>query len=200
MTEQLKNLEINNEKKTLKWFEYLYLIAIYYHSFCTINASIFAYNNAKTPIFLLQFFPFLEKIMQIRNPDYSVSEKSIIYSLIIVDIIRRPIIPLSRIIKFNVLLTYLIEFSFIIVFSIWEIFITKDIVIFNNQFRSEHNIHDIFFSILWIAYLALYLYCTNVAFQKKYPKFIKPFDKIVPSLHYYLNIKQGSEKLKRRGY
>ena len=35
------------------------------------------------------------------------------------------------------------------------------------------------------------------SFRKKYPKFLKPFDKITPSIHFYLNLKRSTKSSKK---
>ncbi len=176
--------------KTLKISEYLYLIAIFYYSLCALNSSVFNYNNGVVPTFLTEFFPFLAHLMKPKNSDYNASNKSIIIYFIVIDLIRRPIIPFSRIVKFNIVLTYLIEFSFLILAQIWEIFVTREIIVPGDQFREKRGVYDIFYSIIWLIYASIYIYCAILAFQNKYPKFSRPFEKIVPSIHMYLNKKQ----------
>ncbi len=185
---------IAEKEKNLKLFEYIQLFSIYFYSFCSINSSIYLYNNGSIPTYFLDLFPFLYKIMNIRTTEYFSSDKSLLLHLIIIDLIRRPFIPLSRIIKFNLILTYMFEFSLIIVVYFWDLLISKDIQIVSTELRSEAYIHNPFYSVIWIFYAIIYIYCLIFAFQKKYPIFGKPFHKIVPSIHYYLDLRMPIEK------
>ena len=72
-----KNSKENNKNKSLKWFEYLYLIAIYYYSFSTLNSSIVTHNGNQNPIIFGEYLPFLTQLMEIENNAHSVTDKSI---------------------------------------------------------------------------------------------------------------------------
>jgi hypothetical protein len=181
---ETKNIK---RKKNLKLSEFLYLCIIYYYLFYALNGSIAYYNNDETPSLFLELFPGLEILTKGKNLDYNVSDRSILVYFIIIDLIRRPIIPFSRIVKFNIVLTYLMEFSLIIVSQLWEIFATKNIIVLNGEFREEASMYDTFYSIVWIIYAIIYIYCSVCAFQGKYPRFFKPFNSLPNSIHLYLN-------------
>ncbi len=83
----------------------------------------------------------------------------------------------------------MLEFSVTIITYFWELLVLKDIQIISNKFINEDFIYDPYYSTIWIFYLFIYIYCAIFAFQKKYPKFQKPFNKIVPSIHYYLDLR-----------
>ena len=170
------------------------LIGIYLYAFCGLNATIFDYLDDNFD-FLVELFPFINYLGSRHIQMFQSSEKSIFMHLLIIDILTKTKLPLSIIVKFNIVLILILEMFMTVIIFFWDLVTAKDI-----KFESEFELLEIysyydnlFYISIWIFYFILYLYCFVCAIQEKYPKFPGFAQKLIESINFYF-YKQNKKK------
>lgn len=164
-------------------YENIQIILVYLYAFLSLNTTISGYFG-EIPDFLIEYFPYFERIIgyQIRN--FQSSDRSIFMYLIIINILTRTTLPLSKMAKFNIILILIFEMVISLIVHILDFIMNRDLNILT-EFESTtpfYYYENVFYSGLWVFYFFLYLYCFIYAIQKKYPKFPGSAQKITDSI------------------
>lgn len=183
----------NNITKT--FLEPISIFILYFFSLCSLNSTI-CYYYQEAPDFLFDYIPFIETLMTPRSIEYIISDRSLFLYFIIIELIKKPFIKISRLLKFNFIFIILSEIILMFIVLLWELFLNKNIEIGDDlDYETDSIVDNIFYSFVWLTYFCIYLYAVYCAINKRYPQklFLK---KVSSSINYIIDLKAKNKKNK----
>jgi lysylphosphatidylglycerol synthetase-like protein (DUF2156 family) len=148
------------------------------------------------PEFLFKFFPFLEPILDIKILQIlATPEKTFILYLIIIELLlNRSTFSFSILIKYNVLLIFILEMLQNLLITYWDLLFTREFEVFNGTTVVLKSATMMFFSFLFILNFCIYFYSFFQSFKGNIPIFKGPFKFLSDSVAFWLQIKPRKEK------
>lgn len=188
-----------NSKKNQLTYQRFQLTFIYF--FATVVLVYTVKNSLGIfPELLFQLFPFLGKLLDLQVLKIlATPEKTfIIYLLVLEFIINRSVFNFSILIKFNVLLIFILEMIQNLAIGYWDLFFNREnqMIGINAIFVKGATIS--FFSIFFIFFLTLYFYAYVRSFQGTIPVFPTSLKFITDSVAFWLQIKPSENNQKRK--
>ena len=197
------------QKNTLKYKNTLQQIQLTFIYFFAIIVLIYSIKNSlgTFPPLLFTLFPFLEKVVNFQPLKIlATPEKTFILYLVVLEIlINRSIFNFSIIVKFNVLLIFILEMFQNLIASYWDLLFTRELEIpsINTNGILVKNMTVLFFYLLFVIFLIIYLYCYTRSLRGLFPTFPGYMQKIIDSVAFCLQIKTpnmrfGKEKEEKK--
>jgi hypothetical protein len=150
------------------------------------------------PEMLFQTFPFLTPIFDwslLRI--FATPEKTFVLYLIILEImINRSIFNFSIVIKFNVLLIFILEMIQNLSATYWELLFIRDLDVYSTSPPAyiPRVATMVFFSVFFVIFFGLYMYAFSQSFIGRIPVFPGPLRPLTDSVAFWLQIKKISNK------
>lgn len=179
-------------KKKPKIFERFQLTSIYFFAVVVLAYSI-KNSLGYFPELLTLIFPFFDKIFDIKALKILVApEKTFLLYLVILEIcLNRSSFNFSLLIKFNVLLIFLLEMLQNLLISFWDLFINRELEVFDGGMAAiMKNITVAFYSLLFLFFFALYLYSYVVSLKGHLPIYSGLLKYVTDSVAFWLQIKR----------
>jgi hypothetical protein len=144
------------------------------------------------PDILYTIVPFSKEILSIKLLGIFTSpEKTfVLYLLIIEIIINRPILKFSILVKFNILLIFLLEMLQNLVINWWDVLFTRELDIFHGEAYFNRSATIQFLTILFSFFYLLYVISYIAAMRGRFPVFPGILQKVVDSVAFWLQIKK----------
>ena len=182
-------------KKNYLIFQRFQLSFIYFFALVVLIYTIIN-SLGYFPEFLFKFFPFLEPILSIKALQIlATPEKTFILYLIIIELLlNRSTFSFSILIKYNVLLIFVLEMLQNLLITYWDILFTRELDIFNGTTVVVKSATMIFFSFLFILNFSIYFYSFFQSFKGNIPIFKGPLKFLSDSVSFWLQIKPAKEK------
>ena len=172
--------------------ECIQLSFIYFFAFVVLSYSIQGYLGG-FPEFIFHLFPFLQSILNITVLKIlATPEKTFIIYLVVLELLmRRSRYSFSLLVKFNILLIFVIEMFQNLLISYWDLLINREI---EYSFVGETGIYvqsiaNFFFITLYLFSTLTYLYCYLRSCAGRFPVFPGPTRFISDSVAFWLQIK-----------
>lgn len=180
-------------KKLLSGYPRLFLFVqlsfLYSYAILTLIFSITSINGS-FPEPLYKFVPFITEIFKIKFLRALVSpEKTFAMYLFVTDSILNSK-SASIILKYNLLLVFMIEMLGNLIISIWDLFVHRDISDGSIPFIFSYRSALYFFTTYFLFIYSVYIYCYLNSIQGKLVSFPKPFEKITESVGFWLHLKK----------
>jgi hypothetical protein len=177
-------------RKTLEIVE---LTILYFLALVTLIFSV-ANNLGHAPKVIYDCVPFAKSILAFSPFKFLASpEKTLlIYFLGIELIFNRKIF--SLLFKYNVLLVFILEMLENLFICYWDLFVSRDAEFFGENFIFSREGANFFFSIFFLVFYILYLYCYSSSIKGYFPKFPGPFKSVTDSIGFWFNIEIGAKK------
>jgi hypothetical protein len=182
------------QKKSQKYqrlFEQIQLTFIYF--FATVVLMFLIQSSiGYFPDILYSIVPFSKEILGIKLLGIFTSpEKTfVLYLLIIEVVINRPILKFSILVKFNILLIFLLEMIQNLVINWWDVLFTRELDIFHGEAYFNRSATIQFLTILFSFFYLLYVISYIAAMRGRFPIFPGILQKVVDSVAFWLQIKK----------
>jgi len=182
------------QKKTIKYkntFQRIQLTFIYFFAIVVLLYSIKT-SLGYFPEIIFKFFPFLQQLMDFQLLKIlATPEKTFILYLVVLEVlINRSIFNFSLLVKFNVLLIFILEMFQNLISSYWDLLFNREIEIIaagGGTFLKDLTI--LFFCFFFVSFLFIYLYCYFRALRGLFPAFPGPLQRLIESVAFWLQIK-----------
>lgn len=172
-----------------RFFLFIQLSFLYSYAILTLIFSI-ATINGSFPAPLYKFVPFITQIFKMTFLRALVSpEKTFAIYLFVTDSILNSK-STSIILKYHLLLVFMIEMLGNLAISIWDLFIHRDTSDGSIPFIFSYRSASYFFIAFFLFMYSVYIYCYLNAIQHKLVSFPKPFKKITDSVGFWLHVKK----------
>jgi len=186
-----------NSQKYKNIFQRIQLTFIYFFAIVVLTYSIRNFLGY-IPEIILQFFPFLEQILDIQFLKILASpEKTFIIYLIVLEIlINRSTFNFSLLVKFNVLLIFILEMLQNLLANYWDLIFGREIdtSLIGNNLIVSRNANIAFYVFLYLSFLFIYLYCYYKSMLGSFPTFPSFLQCVVDSVAFWLQIKTPTMK------
>jgi len=173
------------------FYEKIALTGIY---FCANSVLLYSVRmfSGYVPAFI-QDLPFLNFIFESRflrflgRPEQSY----VFYTFIFQFLIFKPIIRLSLLMRYNMLLLFTLEMIENFILGLWDTFLAREIMEGNAFLFGVYTkpISQGFLGIVYTLFFITYQYCYLCSLQNKYPKFPGEMRKISDSVLFWLKAK-----------
>jgi hypothetical protein len=171
-------------------FEGIQLTFIY---FFAIVVLIYTIKNSLgyIPEILYTIIPFLQQVLDFELLKILASpEKTfILYLLVLELLINRSSFQFSLLVKFNVLLIFILEMLQNLIISYWDLLFSRELEIFSTNLMIPKNTNSYFFSLLFLTFLGLYLSSYIRGLKGLFPSFPGILQAVVESVAFWLQIK-----------
>jgi hypothetical protein len=173
-------------------FQRIQLTFIYFFALVVLLYSIKSFLGY-IPEILFTFFPFLQQILDFQVLKIlATPEKTFILYLVVLEIlINRSVFNFSLLVKFNVLLIFLLEMVQNLIASYWDLFSNREIEIaaLNTSGLLMKNATILFFCVFFLFFFGTYLYSYIQSMRGLFPVFWGPMQRLVDSVAFWLQIK-----------
>lgn len=179
--------KIGNKNK--KIFTKFQLTTIYFLAIVVLLHTV--KNNLRSmPEIFFVFIPYLDQILKIKIFQFfATPEKNfLLYMVILEIIISRPVFKFSPLIKFNVLLIFILEMCSNLIVAIWDLVFFREIDVAFGLVQSNQNLNQYFFIVYTFFMLCVYLYSYIQSVRGKYPNFPEPISFITDSVAFWMRI------------
>lgn len=182
-------------KKNYLTFQRFQLSFIYFFALIVLVYTIIN-SLGYFPEFLFKFFPFLESLLNIKLLQIlATPEKTFILYLIIIEILLNgSTFSFSILIKYNVLLIFVLEMLQNLIITYWDLLFTRELELFNGTTVVSKSATMIFFSFIFLLNFSIYFYCFFQSFKGNIPTFKGPFKILSDSVAFWLQIKSTKNK------
>lgn len=177
-------------------FQFIQISFLYFYSTITLMYSVINCLGF-CPDFIYRYLPFTKEILAVPILRFlATPEKTFLLYLIAVQIILKgkstPIL-----VKYNFVLVFMLEMIQNLLISVWDLFSHRDmdISVGDIEFSLENAMN--FFSLYFIFFFALYIYCYINSILGKFVSFPRPFDKITDSAAFWLQLKRDKKEKKK---
>jgi hypothetical protein len=185
-----------------KIFQRIQLSFIYFFALVVLMYSI-VNSLGFFPEVLLDFFPIFEKILSFQFLKIlATPEKTFILYLLVLEIlINRTFFNFSILVKFNVLLIFILEMVQNLLSSYWDLIFSREFDNFDSESVFFKYLLIVFYSIFFLSFFILYLYCYIQSLKGLFPVLPSFLQPVVDSVGFWLQIKitkDGKGKRTRR--
>lgn len=200
----LKNFELNRQlfskffrklrrhfRKNEFFYEKLALSGIY---FCANSVLLYSVKmfSGYIPAFI-QHLPFLNFIFESKFLKFlgRPEQSYVFYTFLFQFLIFKPVIRLSLLMRYNLLLLFTLEMIENLILGLWDTFLAREIMDGNAFIFGIYTktISQGFLGIVYSFFFFTYLYCYICSLQNKYPKFPGEMKKITDSVLFWLKAK-----------
>ena len=188
------------QKSTSKYKNLLQQIQLTFIYFFAIIVLTYSIKNSlgSFPPLLFTLFPFLEKVLNFQPLKIlATPEKTFILYLVVLEIlINRSIFNFSTIVKFNVLLIFILEMFQNLIISYWDLLFSRELEIpsINTNGILVKNMTVLFFYLVFVIFILTYLYCYTRSLKGLFPTFPGYGQKLIDSVAFWLQIKTPNMK------
>jgi hypothetical protein len=185
-------------KRNRRIFEQFQLTFIYFFAVVVLTYTI-KNSLGYFPEMLFRLFPFLVPVFDIQALKIlAAPEKTfILYMLIIEIFLNRSFFNFSILVKFNVLLIFILEMLQNLIVSYWDILFNRELDVLNGGVVIARTATMFFYFFLFIFFFALYLYSFICSLKGVFPKFPGILKSITDSVAFWLQLKLFKKGNKR---
>lgn len=195
--QNLISLFLKSLWKNRSIIERIQLTFIYFFASVVFSYSIQSYLSGALPEFIYFFFPDIDQFL--LNPYLkilSTPEKTFILYFIILQLLMTRSTLFSLLVKFNILLIFILEMFQNLIIAWWDLLVHREI---EYGFDATNGlwIHDLansFFSLMYLFFLLVYLYSYVKSMTGKFPTFPGNSRFITDSVAFWLQIKVKEQK------
>lgn len=190
MTQQFFRWFYKSSRKYQITFQRIQLTFIYF--FALIVLSYMVKNMmGEFPQVFIRFLPFLDQVLDFELLKIlSAPEKTFIFYLVILEfLINRSAFNFSILVKFNILLLFILEMLENLIASTWDLFFSRELDVYAGNGMIIKELTDLFFSIFFVCFLIIYIYCFICAFRGRFPVFPGASRIIIDSVGFWLQIR-----------
>jgi hypothetical protein len=186
-------------KTNRRIFEQLQLTFIYFFAVVVLTYTI-RNSLGYFPEMLFRLFPFLVPIFDIQALKIlAAPEKTfILYMLIIEMFLNRSFFNFSVLVKFNVLLIFILEMLQNLLVSYWDILFNRELDVLNGGVVIARTATMFFYFFLFLFFFILYLYSYISSLTGSFPKLPGVLKKITDSVAFWLQLKLLKNKGNKR--
>lgn len=186
-------------KRNRRIFEQFQLTFIYFFAVVVLTYTI-RNSLGYFPEMLFRLFPFIVPIFDIQALKIlAAPEKTfILYMLIIEIFLNRSFFNFSVLVKFNVLLIFILEMLQNLLVSYWDILFNRELDVLNGGVIIARTATMFFYFFLFIFFFALYLYSYISSLKGVFPKFPGILKSITDSVAFWLQLKLFKKGNKRK--
>lgn len=180
----------NAAQKNSKFFERLQLTTIYF--FAVVGLAYTIRNSlGYFPEMLFRLFPFLAPIFEIQILKIlAAPEKTfVLYMFVIEMFLNRSFFNFSILVKFNVLLIFILEMLQNLLVSYWDILFNRELDALGGGVILAKAATMYFYFFLFLFFFALYFYSYINSLKGKFPQFPGALKSITDSAAFWLQIK-----------
>lgn len=180
----------NIAKKNRRIFEQCQLTFIYFFAVVVLAYTI-RNSLGYFPEMLFKIFPFLVSIFDIQALKIlAAPEKTyVLYMLIMELFLNRSIFNFSVLVKFNVLLIFILEMLQNLLVSYWDILFNRELDVISGGAIVARTATMFFYFFLFLFFFALYCYSYVTSLKGNFPKFPGILKTITDSVAFWLQIK-----------
>ena len=185
-------------KKYSRILECFQLTFIYF-----ITLVSFAYtikNGLGTfPDTLLDFFPVINQLVNIESLRIlSDSDRTFFFYILTIEIvINRSFLNLSRLVKFHIVLVFILELLQNMVMNYWDLFVNRELDIISYNTIAENRWTPAFCTYIFVIFFILYAYSYIESLRGRFPIFPGPLKSITDSAGIWVRIKTSNKKQKK---
>jgi hypothetical protein len=186
-------------KTNRRVFEQFQLTFIYFFAVVVLTYTI-RNSLGYFPEMLFRLFPFLVPIFDIQALKIlAAPEKTfVLYMLIIEIFLNRSFFNFSVLVKFNVLLIFILEMLQNLLVSYWDILFNRELDVLNGGVVIARTATMFFYFFLFLFFFILYLYSYLSSLKGIFPKFPGVLKSITDSVAFWLQIKLLKKGNKRK--
>ena len=197
----IKRSVLQNMSQHRRFHERMQLTFIYFFATIVLSYSVQGFLGG-VPEFIFTFFPGFLKILQnpyiklLANP-----EKTFILYIIILEILMsKASYTFSLLVKFNILLIFILEMFQGLFIAYWDIFLNREIDFMfpGSGGTTIGSLASYLFTLLYIMSLGVYFYSYSRSFFGKFPSFPSYARFITDSVAFWLQIKVPDPSKKRK--
>lgn len=179
----------NHTRKYKGFYEKMQLTGIY---FCANAVLMYTIKNCLGYFpSIFSYLPFSKEILNSSFLQFLASpEKTFfIYLLILQFIILRPIFGFSILVKYNILLLFLLEMIENVLLSIWDILFSRELDLISPFGVLNQPLSQGFLSLIFCFFFFIYQYLYINSLQQKFPKLPGILQKVTDSVAFWLKLK-----------
>jgi hypothetical protein len=192
-------LFLKSTRKNQFILERIQLTFIYFFATVVLSYAIQGYLGG-FPEFVFQMFPFLQDFLS--NPILKLlatPEKTFVIYLVVLELLmNRSRFGFSLLVKFNILLIFILEMFQNLMVSYWDLFFNREI---EYNYVGGEPIFDqelaiFFFIVLYFFFLMTYFYCYTKSIRGRFPVFPGTASFVTDSVAFWLQIKIPKKRKK----
>lgn len=181
----------NRSERDKKIVEQIQLSIIYF--FATLVLMFLIQSSlGYFPNFLYIIVPFSKEILATKFFAFFTSPEKIfvLYLIIIEIVINRPILRFSILVKFNILLIFILEMIQNLVLNWWDLLFSRELDLFQGDAYFSRNFFTSFLIVFFIFFYLLYLVSYFAAMRGRFPSYPGVLQKIIDSVAFWLQIRK----------
>ena len=187
-------------KRNRRIFEQIQLSFIYFFAVVVLTYTI-RNSLGYFPEMLFKLFPFLVPIFEIQALKIlAAPEKTfVLYMLILEMFLNRSFFNFSVLVKFNVLLIFILEMLQNLLVSYWDILFNRELDVLNGGVIIARTATMFFYFFLFLFFFGIYCYSYVSSLSGNFPRFPGVLKSITDSVAFWLQIKllkKGNRKQK----
>jgi hypothetical protein len=189
---------LNGNRQTKHIIECIQLSFIYFFAFVVLSYAIQGYLGG-FPEFIFSLFPNLQEILNVPFLKLlAMPEKTFLVYLVLLEfIMSRSRYSFSLLVKFNILLIFLLEMVQNLLISYWDLFCNREIEYSYIGLNTGIFVQDLailFFITLYLTFVLVYGYCFLRSCAGRFPVFPGSARFITDSVAFWLRIKIPKRK------
>lgn len=199
--QKIPRLVLQNMSRHRRFHERMQLTFIYFFATIVLSYSVQGFLGG-VPEFIFTLFPGFLKVLQnpyiklLANP-----EKTFVLYIIILEILMsKASYTFSLLVKFNILLIFLLEMFQGLFIAYWDLFLNREIDFMfpGSGGTALGSLASYLFTLLYIMCLGVYFYSYSRSFFGKFPVFPAYARFITDSVAFWLQIKTPDSSSKRK--
>lgn len=186
-------------RKNQRFFQSMQLTFIYF--FATVVLLYTVKNSlGMIPDIFYNFIPFLSEILNFPLLKIlAAPEKTfILYLLILEVLINRSLFNFSLLVKFNVLLVFILEMFQNLFVCYWDLLFSRELETLTGTNVTMKSGMIVFFTILFAFFFLLYLYSYTRSLQGQFPSFPGVLKRVTDSVAFWLQIKPSEDRSEKK--
>ena len=168
---------------------------VYFFGFMVLLYSV---QNAlgEIPLPIRSIFPFTGALLNLSFFKILATPEKIfvLYWIVIECCINRSIMQLSLLVKYNILLIFILEMVQNLILVYWDLFMVREIHLSSNEPIVNQGLNIIFYCTHFFFFTILYLHAYWKSMNSKFPSYPGKFRCLTDSIAFWLHLKRAPKK------
>jgi hypothetical protein len=191
---KIENFVLKISKKYPLITQRIQLTAVYFFGFMVLLYSI-QNGLGEIPISIKIFFPFTKTLLNLSFfKILATPEKIFMFYWIVIELfINRSLYKLSLLVKYNILLIFILEMVQNLILVYWDLFMVREVTLSLNEPLTNPSLNILFYSSHFFFFTILYVYSYWKSMNNKFPSYPGNLRSITDSIAFWLHLKRTAE-------
>lgn len=170
------------------------ITVVYFFGFMVLLYSI-QNGLGEMPFQITSIFPFTKILLNLSFfKILATPEKIFIFYWILIEFfINRSLFKLSLLVKYNILLIFILEMLQNLILVYWDLFMVREVHLSSNELIVNQGLTILFYCAHFFFFTILYLYSYWKSMNNKFPSYPGSLQSITDSIAFWLHLKKAAE-------